>query len=173
MAAPGRTALATRAISVGLLVLLVLTGCVWPDGGADPVVPTDPAPQPVERESPTPASPTPTSPAPQPPAPGSPPPNGSTVVYSVAGTGTASITYMTVQGGSVVQESSSGSTLPLTKTVTLAGSGGAAPAVLSVSAVGNQDTGTLSCTITQDGEVVAEQTATGPFATVNCSFTDG
>lgn len=94
-------------------------------------------------------------------------------MYSVEGTGTASVTYMTVQGGSVVQESSSGSTLPLTKTVSLAGSGGAAAAVLSVSAVGNEDTGTLSCAITRDGDVIASQTATGPFATVMCSSTDG
>jgi hypothetical protein len=188
MSARGWTTLTTRAISIGLLVLLVLTGCGWADAASDPLVPIERAPESAESDLPTPASPTPASPTPTPPAPAtptptwpapqipapdSPPANSSTVVYSVEGAGTASVTYMTKQGGSVVQESSSGGTLPLTKTVTLSGSGGAAPAVLSVSAVGNQDTGTLSCTITRDGDVVAEQTASGPFATVTCSSTGG
>lgn len=191
MSAPertARTARTTRTISIGLLVLLVVTGCVWADGASDPLVPTERASQSAEPDLPTPASstpasptpaspapatPTPTFPVPQLPAPASPPPNGSVVVYSVEGTGTASVTYMTNQGGSVVQESSSGSMLPLTKTVTLVGSGGAAAAVLSVSAVGNVDTETLSCAITRDGHVVAEQMATGPFATVMCSSTGG
>jgi Mycobacterium membrane protein len=186
MSASRRTAAANTAMSISLLVMLVLTGCVWTEDAPVPPVATGPAPESAEPESPTPpsssptppatspapATPMPTSPAPQVPAPG-PPSNGSTVVYSVEGTGTASISHMTVQGGSVVQESASGTILPFSKTLTITGSGGAASAVLTLIAAGNQDTATLSCTITRDGEVVAEQTSAGPFATVTCSSTDG
>jgi Mycobacterium membrane protein len=184
MSASRRTAAANPAMSISLLVMLVLTGCVWTEDAPVPPVATGPAPESADPESPmppsstptptlpSPATPTPTSPAPQVPEP-DPPPNGSTVVYSVEGTGTASISHLTVQGGSVVQESASGTILPFSKTLTITGSGGAESAVLTLMAAGNQDTAMLSCTITRDGEVVAEQTSAGPFATVTCSSADG
>lgn len=181
MSAPRRSAAATRAIPLSLLVMLVLTGCVVTEAAPGPLVstapasespaPTTPTPTPTPR-TPTPTSPAPYESAPEEPAPGSTGARGSTVVYSVEGTGMASVSHMTVQGGSVVQESASPVALPFSKTLTVTGDSGAASAVLTLTATGNQDTATLSCTITRNGEVVAEQTSTGPFATVTCSSTD-
>lgn len=149
MPATGWTATAVKAAITGLLLLLTLTGCAW--SGSE-FVPQSTSPEAI----------------PPVPAPGE-----STIVYLVEGTGTAAVNYMTVQAGTVVQESISGTTLPFTKSMTVTRGGGSAHAALTLVAVGNDNTDTISCTITEDGTVVAEQTATGPFAAVTCTFTRG
>jgi hypothetical protein len=131
------------------LVLLLLTGCVWTDAEPVPLVPTVPGPEESPPDARTPRS--------------------STIVYSVEGTGTASISYTAVQAGSIVQQSSSGTPLPFTKAMTVSGSESVEATVLTLIAVGNQDTDAMTCTIMLDGEVVAEQASSGPFATVTCN----
>lgn len=158
-----------QAVTGGLLALLVLTGCSWTDTVPVPVVPQSPVPQPEVPES---SAPRPEAPESPPPERSAPSPHESTVVYSVEGTGTASVTYVAVQGGSVVQQSTSGTPLPFTKTMTVSGRDSAVAAVLTLIAVGTAETDTLSCTITRDGEVVAEQASTGPFAAVTCNATN-
>ncbi len=168
MLATGCTAPAIRAASTVLLLLLSVTGCASSGSELVPAVPEETA-----RETALPTFPAPDVIPPELPEfiPPEPAPGESTIVYSVDGTGTASVNYMTVQAGTVVQESLSGTTLPFTKSMTVADGGVSASTALTLVAVGNETPGTLSCTITEDGTVVAEQTATGAFAAVTCTAT--
>lgn len=161
---------ATSIGTTGLLALLALTGCAWTGSELVPGVPGETAP---ETALPT-APPETVAPEATPPE-SSPPedaPGESTIVYTVEGTGTASVTFMTVQAGAVIQQSLSGTTLPFTKSMTVASGGGSTHSALTLVAVGTDATDTLSCTITRDGSVVAEQTASGPFAAVTCTATN-
>lgn len=164
-----------RSVAAGLVILPVLAGCAWADGAWPPLVPQAPAPSsssaPAQPDVPTPSlpapgTPTPSSPAPEPQAPGE-----STVVYTVDGTGTASVTYVLVHGGGVVQESTSSTALPFTTSMRVMSAGSVPHSTMTLAAVGNQNTDTLACSITQDGTVIAEQSASGPFATVTCTAT--
>lgn len=173
--APAATGRPQRALLTGLLVALVLGGCVWADPERSPLLPEAPVPDAPMTEAPVPEAPTPEAPVPAPSPDESipqPPPSGdSTVVFSVEGAGTASVTYMAVHGAGVVQQSVSATDLPFTRTITVRLGGAAAPASMTLAAVGNQDAGTLSCTITADGVILAEQTSTGPSAAVTCTAT--
>jgi len=96
-----------------------------------------------------------------------------TLVYEVTGTSTdASVTYSTFDGSTAGTEQATAQALPFTKELqvqtggdftfqsfTLTGSNGA------------DDTGDITCRITLDGEVLAEQTSTGAFASALCTAT--
>ena len=91
-----------------------------------------------------------------------------TVVYSVTGTGQASdITYATLQQGNGQNGESQVTDVPLpwTKTITVSG----LITTFSLSGTVGSDGGTVTCTITEDGSQLSTNTATGAFATANCS----
>ncbi len=93
-----------------------------------------------------------------------------TVVYSVTGTGQASdITYATVQegAGQSGEAQVTNANLPWSKTITASGLFTA----FDVSASAGADGGTVTCTITEDGNQLATNTATGAFASADCSAT--
>ena len=83
------------------------------------------------------------------------------LTYEVGGSATsASITYST-GGGNIAQETSA--TLPWSKTVEVSG-------MVAGNSVQAQNAGgcDISCKITRDGEVVAENTSSGEFAIASC-----
>lgn len=89
-----------------------------------------------------------------------------TVVYSVTGSGSADLTYVTDGLASSTQES--GVRLPWSTTVTAKG------LVLFFSVIaqnGANESGTITCTITVDGTEVANETASGPAAVATCTAT--
>ena len=89
------------------------------------------------------------------------------VEYSVTGAATdATVTYSTYTNSQSGTEQATGQTLPFSKTVT--GTKGWSSYSLTATN-GADDKSDISCKITVDGEVVAEQTSTGSFATVNCT----
>jgi hypothetical protein len=91
-----------------------------------------------------------------------------TVVYSVAGTGQATeITYSTLQEGNGQNGEAqlTNVNLPWTKTITASG----LITVFDVTATAGANGGSLSCTITEDGRVIAHNSASGPFASANCN----
>lgn len=91
-----------------------------------------------------------------------------TVVYSVTGSGTANdITYDTLQQGSGQNGEAQVTdvNLPWTKTITASG----LFTVFSVNATVGQDGGSLTCTITEDGKQIATNTASGAFASADCT----
>jgi hypothetical protein len=92
-----------------------------------------------------------------------------TVTYRVNGDGLAAITWVTVDAGSVGQESATQQVLPFEKRVQFDEGIGISYTAFTLVAVGDQDTTNLSCIIRVDGEEVASQQSTGPFSTVSCS----
>ena len=91
-----------------------------------------------------------------------------TVVYSVTGSGQANdITYATLQEGSGQNGEAqvTNVNLPWTKTITASGLFTA----FNVSATVGAGGGTVTCTITEDGQQLATNTATGAFATADCN----
>jgi hypothetical protein len=91
-----------------------------------------------------------------------------TIVYSVTGTSQASdITYSTLQEGNgqngTAQETNVN--LPWTKTVTASG----LITVFSLNATVGDAGGTLTCSITEDGKQIATNTASGVFASADCT----
>nr|WP_255357346.1 MmpS family transport accessory protein [Plantibacter sp. Leaf314] len=88
------------------------------------------------------------------------------VIYEVNGTATdASITYSTYSAGSSSTEQASGKSLPFIQELTVQAGSEYDYASYSLQAQnGAEDTGSVSCKITVDGDVVAEQTATGAYA---------
>lgn len=93
------------------------------------------------------------------------------VVYDVTGASAdATVTYSSYSNGNSGTEQASGQALPFTKTVT--GTKGWSGYTLTATN-GLNDAGDISCKITVDGSVVAEQTSTGKFATVTCSSSTG
>jgi membrane-bound ClpP family serine protease len=95
------------------------------------------------------------------------------VVYAVTGSGRASaIAYYTVSGGQSGQTTLSDQPLPWSKTVTVRGTLTSASSVLTV--VGqNAGSGTIACSITLDGKVVAEQSGDGKGSTAQCIYRPG
>ncbi|WP_251439052.1 MmpS family transport accessory protein [Microbacterium sp. USTB-Y] len=94
----------------------------------------------------------------------------STIVYEITGTiPGATITYSTLDNGSVQSATASGQALPWTKTLTVKNDGLLDANVFSVSVVGGADSGDIGCKITVDGKVVSEQTASGQFAVASCT----
>jgi len=91
-----------------------------------------------------------------------------TVVYSVTGSGQANdITYATLQEGSGQNGEAqvTNVNLPWTKTITASGLFTA----FNVSATVGAGDGTVTCTITEDGQQLATNTASGAFATADCN----
>lgn len=91
-----------------------------------------------------------------------------TVVYSVTGTGQADdITYATLQEGSGQNGTAqlTNVNLPWSKTITASGLFTAFDVNATVGANG----GSLTCTITEDGTQIATNTASGAFASADCS----
>lgn len=90
-----------------------------------------------------------------------------TVVYSVTGTGQASITYATLQQGSGQNGESQVTNVPLpwTKTITVSG----LITAFSVTANAGPSGGSVTCTISEDGNQLSTNTASGAFATTSCS----
>ena len=91
-----------------------------------------------------------------------------TVVYSVTGTGaTTDITYDTLQEGSgqngLAQVSNA--PLPWTKTIVVSG----LFTVLDVTGTVSANGGSVTCKVTEDGQVLTTNTATGAYASANCS----
>jgi hypothetical protein len=87
-----------------------------------------------------------------------------TVVYSVTGSGTADISYDSVQNGNSGSAQDTGATLPWTKTIT--GSG-----LFNVYGVNAQLTNgtSVTCNLTVDGKQIASHTSTGQYASVDCT----
>lgn len=106
--------------------------------------------------------------------PGTPSPSasmGHQAVYAVTSEGAATannISYFSIANGQSGQEQANGAALPWSKTVDL-GSGPFNFSSLSLTAQAAQGATSISCTITIDGKVKAQQTSTGPFAVVSCS----
>ncbi|HXH36012.1 MAG TPA: MmpS family transport accessory protein [Plantibacter sp.] len=94
-----------------------------------------------------------------------------TVVYEVTGTSAASsITYATFTDGNSGTEQANDQALPFTKEFTIKAGGTFDYTSFYLMAMnGMDDTGDISCKITVDGEVVAEQTSTGEYASASCS----
>lgn len=93
--------------------------------------------------------------------------NGSgttTFEYKATGSGSASITYGTFSG-SGMSSSTSTSDLPWHKTFKVTGDGMFLPSVTVSGMSGNA----VTCEIVKNGKVVAHQSATGSYATVDCS----
>jgi hypothetical protein len=98
---------------------------------------------------------------------------GSTLVYEVSGEGASAstVSYATVQGGQYGQEQATDAPLPWSKEFTV-DNGAFDFGVFSLTAQAAQGTTSISCRITLDGEVVAEQTSTGEYSVVSCSGTN-
>jgi hypothetical protein len=80
--------------------------------------------------------------------------------YELTGTGTVNVNYLA--GG----QQSGDRTLPFTATAT-APLG--APNQFYISAIGSEETGTLTCRLYVNGELVSEQSASGALPVVTCS----
>lgn len=93
-----------------------------------------------------------------------------TIVYEITGTiPDATVTYSTLDNGTVQSATASGQALPWTKTLTAKKDGLLDVNVFSVSAVGGMESGDIGCKITVDGKVVSEQTASGQVAVASCT----
>ncbi|GAA4164529.1 hypothetical protein GCM10022286_26380 [Gryllotalpicola daejeonensis] len=90
-----------------------------------------------------------------------------TVVFQVTGTSTdATVTYSSASGSGMSQ--ATGQKLPFSKTITE--KQGLIP-VYSLTATNGTTGADIACKITVDGKVVAQQTSSGQFATVDCTAT--
>lgn len=98
-----------------------------------------------------------------------------TLVYEVTGDATsASIGYSTsgVAGTDDGSDSLLDQSLPFTKEVQVEEGGEYSMNVFSLTATnGPDDTGAITCRVTLDNEVIAEQTSTGAFAAAFCTTT--
>ncbi|MGK9147721.1 MmpS family protein [Plantibacter flavus] len=94
-----------------------------------------------------------------------------TVLYEVTGASTASsITYATFTDGNSGTEQANDQVLPFTKELTIKAGGAFDYSSFYLLAMnGADDAGDISCKITVDGQVVAEQTSTGAYASASCS----
>lgn len=97
--------------------------------------------------------------------------NGSTVVYEVTGDGGAtSIAYSSYSNGSFGTSTANDATLPWSVTENIGKDSGTFDIKsLTVTAMGDMNTTTMSCKITVDGKVVSEKTSTGAMALVICT----
>jgi hypothetical protein len=88
-----------------------------------------------------------------------------TVVYSVTGSGTATIIYDAFDNSHSGSAQISDVPLPWTKTVT----GSGLFNVYSVTATLGQNGGTATCSISVDGKQASSNSASGAFASASCS----
>jgi hypothetical protein len=82
------------------------------------------------------------------------------------------VSYSLYTNGSSGTESSSGVPAPFTKEYTVETGGAFDFTSFLLTGSTGADPGTVTCTITVDGEVVSTQTATGAYAFVTCSSSD-
>ncbi|MGJ0204750.1 MmpS family transport accessory protein [Leucobacter sp. gxy201] len=138
------------ALALSAMIALGLAAC---SNGA---APAEPAPEPAQTEE-TPA------PAEQ--------EKQSTVLYEVTSDAAtaSSITYMTLDDGGTGQEMATDAAVPFSKEISVTQGGTFNPQMFTLSAMASQDATTITCKITHDGEVIAEQTSTGPLSMVTCS----
>ncbi len=94
-----------------------------------------------------------------------------TVVYEVTSDAptAGNVTYLTASSSGTGQEQVTDAPLPFTETIEVPLEGGFDYQAFSLVAQTAQGGTTISCKITVDGEVVAEQTSTGEFSVVSCS----
>jgi hypothetical protein len=88
-----------------------------------------------------------------------------TVVYRVTGSGTATITYDSVDNSHSGSAQISDVPLPWTKTITGSGLFNA----YSVTATLGQNGGTATCSISIDGKPASSNSASGAFASASCT----
>lgn len=94
----------------------------------------------------------------------------STIVYEVTGDGgPATVSYMTAEGGNASQQQDTAAALPWSTTVTVPEAGSYDYQGFTLVAMAAGDATTITCRITVDGEVVAEQTSTGAYSIASCS----
>lgn len=95
--------------------------------------------------------------------------DGRSILYEVESDGeTASVTWMSVDGGSVGQQQDTAAALPWSDTITV-DDGLFSSSVFSLVAQASETATTITCRITVDGEVVSEQTSQGAFSVATCS----
>lgn len=95
-----------------------------------------------------------------------------TVLYQVESDGAAatSITYSTMDNGNIGQSQANGAPVPFATEVAVEGEGQMfAMNSYSLIAQADETATTITCRITVNGEVRAEQTSTGAFAVVTCT----
>ncbi|QHC65726.1 hypothetical protein GSU68_03415 [Rathayibacter sp. VKM Ac-2759] len=93
------------------------------------------------------------------------------LVYEVTGAGTdATVVYATFDDADPGVEQATGVALPFTEELE-AQTGAAFQAFTLTATNGADDEGDITCRITLDGTVIAEQTSTGAFATALCTAT--
>lgn len=88
-----------------------------------------------------------------------------TVIYSVTGTGTATITYDTLDNLNTGEAQLPNVALPWSKTLTGAG----LISAYSLTATVGPSGGSATCTITVDGKQISTNSATGALASAHCS----
>ncbi|RFA18241.1 hypothetical protein B7R25_14385 [Subtercola boreus] len=91
------------------------------------------------------------------------------IVYAVTGDGTAQINYSTYSNGTSGSESANGQTLPFEKDVIAKTGGTFNYSSFNLSAIGDANTTTITCTITVNGKVVSTQTGSGAYANASCN----
>ncbi|MWV48908.1 hypothetical protein GRS96_06405 [Rathayibacter sp. VKM Ac-2803] len=95
------------------------------------------------------------------------------LVYEVTGMGTtATVVYSTLDGVGSGVEQATDVALPFTEELQVQDDGTPAFQAFTLTATnGADDEGDITCRITLDGTVIAEQTSTGAFATALCTAT--
>lgn len=93
------------------------------------------------------------------------------VVYEVTSDSTlaSSVTWSTMIGGNMGQEQAVEAPLPFTTELALEKQGMFDFSSFTINAQAAADATTISCKIYKNGEVIAENTSTGPYAVVMCS----
>jgi uncharacterized membrane protein len=93
-----------------------------------------------------------------------------TVTYKVnaSGGGISNVTYLTVADGQSGMQQATDVGKSFSKTLSLPSSLFDFQ-IFSLSGQGDENTNSISCTITVDGKVIADQTSTGAFSVVMCS----
>lgn len=88
------------------------------------------------------------------------------------GSSISNISYATYNGGTFGSESATEATSPFVKELDIEPGGAFDVTSFTLTAISSDDASTITCRITRDGEVVAEQTSTGPYSVVTCNVTD-
>ncbi|WP_078714523.1 MmpS family transport accessory protein [Agreia bicolorata] len=92
------------------------------------------------------------------------------VTYEIVGDSTdATVTYSTYNDGNFGTEQATGQTLPFAKDFTVKAGGQFDYQSFTLTGSNGQTGGDITCRITIDGVVAAEQTATGQYASATCS----
>ncbi|QJU53163.1 hypothetical protein SCB71_07690 [Herbiconiux sp. KACC 21604] len=92
------------------------------------------------------------------------------LVYEVDGTGTdVDITYTVSIGGALTTQQALAQDLPFENSLDVPFGGADSYASYTLTAVNGADGGDVTCRVTLDGEVIAEETASGAYATASCT----